>query len=138
QAGSGRRCRRPAPGPDGQACDRVLPQRRLLRQGRRISPAAAHLLCQNSIQPKMDKTRSASCPSFVACAAGLDVALAVFRNPSIIINAYFPVPTCVGITQNGGKTMSFDPLKITALTKKIIALPDQPNMQPDELKQYFD
>ena len=34
--------------------------------------------------------------------------------------------------------MSFDPLKITALTKKIIALPDQPNMQPDELKQYFD
>ena len=34
--------------------------------------------------------------------------------------------------------MSFDPLKITTLTKKIIALPDQPNMQPDELKQYFD
>ncbi|WP_317394435.1 hypothetical protein [Agathobaculum desmolans] len=34
--------------------------------------------------------------------------------------------------------MSFEPQKLSTFSKKIIDLPDQPNMQPHELKEYFD
>ena len=34
--------------------------------------------------------------------------------------------------------MSFEPQKLGTFSKKIIDLPDQPNMQPHELKEYFD
>ena len=33
--------------------------------------------------------------------------------------------------------MSFEPQKLGTFSKKIIDLPDQPNMQPHELKEYF-
>ena len=34
--------------------------------------------------------------------------------------------------------MSFEPQKLSTFSKKIIDLPDQPNIQPHELKEYFD
>ena len=41
-------------------------------------------------------------------------------------------------SQEGGEYMDFADNKLTSFTKKIIDLIDQPNMQPNELKAYFD